>query len=896
MNDAAAAIEDGAVLIGNVGSNDTDVDIGDTRTYSLVGAAPAGLTLNADGSYVFNPLDPAYQHLAAGATQTVVVTYMLADNHGGSDTATLTITVTGTNDAPVAANDVNSAVEDGAVITGNVGSNDRDVDTGATRTYALVGAAPAGLTFNPDGSYSFDPASYDSLAAGATQNVVVTYTMTDDQGATDTATLTITVTGVNDAPAALNDTANAVEDGAIVTGNVGTNDTDVDAGATRTYALVGAAPAGLTFNPDGSYSFDPGSYDSLAAGATQNVIVTYTMADDQGATDTATLTITVTGVNDAPDALNDIATAIEDGAIVTGNVGANDTDVDTGATRTYALVGAAPAGLTFNPDGSYSFDPGSYDSLAAGATQNVVVTYTMTDDQGATDMATLTITVTGVDDAGVAQPDAFVTTEAASIAGSVFADNGSGADSDVDGLVVSAVNGSALNVGTQIMLASGALLKLNADGTFVYDPNHAFDSTPTSGSGASNTPAHDSFNYTLAGGNTVSVNITLTGLDTDDLLVGTTGADVLIGGVGNDIYLVGNAADRAIEAVGEGTRDVVYASVSYELSGGSEIEVLSASDQSGTSALTLVGNALDQEIYGNAGANFLQGGGGTDYLIGLGGNDTYLVSGPGDHVVEAAGEGTRDVIYTVGDYTMAGGLDVEVLSTANQAGTGALNLTGSSLGQEIYGNDGVNVIDGGGGEDVLVGHGGNDTYFVDSAGDIVLEGAGGGARDTVYATASYALVTDQEIEVLSTASQIGTAAINLTGNNLANELYGNNGANVLNGGAGADYLLGYGGADIFQFTTALGGGNVDHIGDFISGTDRIALDDAVFTGIGALGTLSGSAFVTGTAAGDADDRIIYNSATGQLFFDADGSGSGAAVLFATVTPGLTLTASDFMVI
>ena len=146
-------------------------------------------------------------------------------------------------------------------------------------------------------------------------------------------------------------------------------------------------------------------------------------------------------------------------------------------------------------------------------------------------MATTTVNVTAIDDAPVAQPDAFTITESGTIVGgNLFADNGSGADGDPDGppLAISAVNGGAgANVGSQFTLASGALLTVNANGTFDYDPNGIFLPTPTAGSGASNTPAQDSFTYTLAGGNTVTVSITLTGLDTDDTLLGTAGADVL---------------------------------------------------------------------------------------------------------------------------------------------------------------------------------------------------------------------------------------------------------------------------------------------------------------------------------------------------------------------------------
>jgi Ca2+-binding RTX toxin-like protein len=166
----------------------------------------------------------------------------------------------------------------------------------------------------------------------------------------------------------------------------------------------------------------------------------------------------------------------------------------------------------------------------------------------------------------------------------------------------------------------------------------------------------------------------------------------------------------------------------------------------------------------------------------------------------------------------------------------------------------------------------------------------------VYTTTSYALNDANEVEGLSTLDWNGTAAINLTGNSLANYIIGNDGANVLNGGAGADVLIGRGGADTFAFTDTLGGGNVDTVSDFVGGTDKIALDDAIFGGIGAPGSFNANAFVVGTQAADADDRIIYDQATGQLFYDADGNGAGAAVLFATLDSHPVLTASDFSVI
>ncbi|MBM0171439.1 Ig-like domain-containing protein, partial [Altererythrobacter sp. C41] len=346
--DTAAATEDAAAVTGTVATNDSDVD-GDTLSYAL-DAAVAGLTLNADGSYSFDPSDAAYQDLGAGETRDVVASYTVSDGNGGTASSTLTITVTGTNDAPVAVADVAAATEDAAAVTGTVAGNDSDAD-GDTLAFALV-APVAGLTLNADGSYSFDPsdAAYQDLAAGETRDVVASYTVSDGNGGTASSTLTITVTGTNDTPVAVADVAAATEDAAAVTGTVATNDSDVD-GDTLNYALDAAVP-GLTLNADGSYSFDPSdaAYQDLAAGETRDVVASYTVSDGNGGTASSTLTITVTGTNDAPIAVADTDAATEDAAPVTGTVAGNDSDAD-GDTLSYTLD-AAVAGLTFNADGS----------------------------------------------------------------------------------------------------------------------------------------------------------------------------------------------------------------------------------------------------------------------------------------------------------------------------------------------------------------------------------------------------------------------------------------------------------------------------------------------------------------------------------------------------------------
>ncbi|MEA3015116.1 MAG: serralysin [Sphingomonadales bacterium] len=376
-------------------------------------------------------------------------------------------------------------------------------------------------------------------------------------------------------------------------------------------------------------------------------------------------------------------------------------------------------------------------------------------------------------------------------------------------------------------------------------------------------------------------------------LIGGGGADTLFGGGGNDYYRVEEAGDTVVEAAGGGF-DSIYAVTSYTLTAGSEVELLSAIDPASTAAMNLTGNEYANLIYGNAASNTLIGGGGADTLFGGLGNDFYRVEEAGDVVVEAAGGGT-DSVYAVTSYTLAAGSEVELLSAIDPGATGIMDLTGNEFANSIYGNAGSNTLIGGGGTDILVGGGGNDFYRVEEAGDVVVEAVGGGF-DSIYAVASYTLASGSEVELLSAIDPGSTAAMNLTGNEFANRLYGTAGANVLDGKGGNDLLTGGAGADIFAFTTALGAGNVDTVADFALGTDKIALDAAVFSGLGGLGSFKAAAFFTGTAAHDADDRIIYNNATGQLFYDADGNGAAAAVQFATLSSGLSLNASDFLVL
>ena len=306
---------------------------------------------------------------------------------------------TGLNDDPVAVDDIASATEGGAVVTGSVAVNDSDGNDAAdTLTYAAAAGqgSVAGLTFHDDGSYEFDPtvSAYEGLNAGQILQIVYNYTVTDPHGASDDATLTITVTGTNDAPVAQAIIGAGTEDSAGI--SIAPVSSDIDTGDTATYS-VNTQPSNGTVTFDGTnFVYVP---DANFNGTDS---FTYRVTDSAGATSVATATVTVAAVNDAPVAQNAAASASEGGTVVTGSVTATDVD---SATLTYALGGAAPAGLTFNADGSFSFDPtvAAYNSMDEGDTQVLALTYTVNDGDGGSDTGALTITVTGTNDAPVAQ-------------------------------------------------------------------------------------------------------------------------------------------------------------------------------------------------------------------------------------------------------------------------------------------------------------------------------------------------------------------------------------------------------------------------------------------------------------------------------------------------------------
>ncbi|MEC5384084.1 VCBS domain-containing protein [Uliginosibacterium sp. H3] len=591
-----------AVRTGAESASGTSITVG-TRTATQYG----WLTLNADGTYLYevnNALADVQALRRPGDLLIERFTYTISDNNPTtpeSDMAELIVAIRGQNDNPVAGDDTGTAIEAGGVnnnlpgqnALGNVLTNDSDVDGGevpadlpqynygetravaSVRTGAELGSGTAGtlgvdlrgtygwLTLNADGTYSYrvdnSMAAVQQLrTSGNTLSDAFSYEVVDAAGALDRATLNITITGANDAPVAVNDSALATEKGGIANGTAGVdpsgnvlgNDTDVDAygealsvvGISRggNSGTVGSAFAGLygslTLRADGSYDYVVDNSNPLvqALRTSSNTLTetfSYDIRDVAGLGSTATLSIVIRGANDNPVAVDDTAAATEAGGTANatagvnpgGNLLSNDTDVDaldsklvdgirTGteaAGGTFTAVSSSQAitglygTLTVNANGNYSYvvdnSLAAVQALRPGQTLSEVFTYRLHDTAGAMDTAQLTITVAGVWDAPVANNNialavaASGTTAGRDPTGNVVTDSTLfPADSDVDAGDVLTVNGirtgteaaggglTAVAAGTNsgngtLLVGTYGSLIIGADGSYQYvvDQNNA---------------------------------------------------------------------------------------------------------------------------------------------------------------------------------------------------------------------------------------------------------------------------------------------------------------------------------------------------------------------------------------------------------------------------------------
>ncbi|HIF9455209.1 TPA: Ig-like domain-containing protein, partial [Photobacterium damselae] len=428
----------------------TDVD-GDNLTFKP-GSDPTNgqVTVNPDGSWEYVP-NPDFN---GEDSFTVVVD----DGNGGTDTITVTVNVTPINDAPVG-EDVTAETQEDTAVTGQLTATDVDGDNLTFKQ----GSDPTNgqVTVNPDGSWEYVP---NPDFNGEDSFTVV---VDDGNGGTDTITVTVNVTPINDAPVGENVSAETQEDTA-VTGQLTATDVDGD----NLTFKPGTNPenGSVTVNPDGSWEYVPNpdfnGEDSF----------TVVVDDGNGGTDTITVTVNVTPINDAPEG-EDVSVETQEETAVTGQLIATDVDGDNLTFK----PGTNPenGSVTVNPDGSWEYVPNT--DFNGEDSFTVVVD----DGNGGTDTITVTVNITPVNDAPVGEDVSAETQEETAVTGQLTA-------TDIDG------DNLTFKPGTN---PENGSVTVNPDGSWEYVPNTDFN-------------GEDSFTVVVDDGNggtdtiTVTVNVT----------------------------------------------------------------------------------------------------------------------------------------------------------------------------------------------------------------------------------------------------------------------------------------------------------------------------------------------------------------------------------------------------
>ena len=430
VDDTVATAEDAAAITITPLTNDSDPDAGQTLSIVSVGPASAG------GSISFNAINGtiAYQN-ASDYSGVETFTYTVSDGAGGFSTATVTVNVAPTPDAPVANPDAATTNEDVAINIDVLG-NDTDADNDTLSVTSAV--SPNGtVSVATNGELIFTPApDFNGTAT-------IVYNISDGNGGSDTATVTVTVVPVNDPPTASGQVLSTPEDTALVIDPL-INANDID-GDTLSVTNLTSSSGTVTLNPDGSVSFEP------EADFTGPVTITYDVDDGNGGSVPVTIVVNVTPVNDAPVAVDDVATTDEDQP-VTINVLANDTDAENDS-LSVTSASSSDGTVTVGPLGNLVFTPN------ADFNGPATITYAITDGNGGNDTATVLVNVVPVNDPPTAPGQSLTTPEDTPLI--------------IDPLLnANDIDGDTLTV-TDLTTSSGTVT-LNADGTVNFEPEADF--------------------------------------------------------------------------------------------------------------------------------------------------------------------------------------------------------------------------------------------------------------------------------------------------------------------------------------------------------------------------------------------------------------------------------------
>jgi VCBS repeat-containing protein len=697
---------------------------GPTLTAAQQTALASAFSISPAGAFSFTTPSPDF--LGHDDVLTLTYTVVVSDQHGGTTSTPVTITINGRNDAPVitsttqgatlteAADPAHTALTASGTVTAT------DIDNGDTLTFSGVftsGTVSAGVpltipqqnlfvnafTVNANGAWTYNLASPDFLPAGSQVNLIYTVTANDGHGGTAPQIVTIVINGTNDAPTILAPDAGgtyspalAETDAALATsGKVNFVDPDINGVPTASYtaasdasvtssgltlsaAQIAAIKAGFVLvDAAGNYTFNLASPDYLAAGDSITATFNVHVRDAQGGDTVQPVTITITGTNDAPvltgGTLGSIADTVAPDvfAPLTGSLASAATDIDNHDTQAFTLNGSAVSTygtLTLNTDGSYSFaaNNAAINGLLTGDTRTVTYSVTMTDSGGLASTADFTISITGQNENPVlsTSPLQFY-----------FADYG-GAQAfdlltgayDPDNIIPNDLDTAGVMVAgytTSGGLTSGQFSQL---GTAV---SNAFNGAQFDNEAGYFTLDSGTFDF-LDENQSVTVEVRYTVVDSNGGSAQQT-AFFTINGI------------LEYDSMGQGTPfdDV--------LSGGIYGDFIGAGDG-------------DDAVYSGAGADRVFGDGGDDFLDGGSGNDTLI-----------GGEGDDDIVGGSGNDTLYGDSQSLFGGEGGPAVPGDNHISGGSGNDTIYGGLGNNVLNG---------NSGNDDFFIGSAGT-VFGGEGG---------------------------------------------------------------------------------------------------------------------------------------------------------------------------
>ncbi len=516
------------------------------------------------------------------------------------------------------------------------------------------------------------------------------------------------ILGLNHAPTAGDDSIGIDEDTSAI-GSVAGNDSDPDAGQTLSYALVDplTAPAGLTFNADGSFSFDADSYDSLALGEIQHLDVDYAVSDGHGGSDTATLRITITGTNDAPavtvgTADSAAATVVEtDGGLVaSGTLTVTDADtsdtVDTTVTAVtggldhfsqdqllamFSLTGAAANEADGSPGSlGWSFDSGSeaFDFLAAGESLELTYTLTVDDGNGGGASQTVTITITGTNDAALISGDD---------SGSVTEDDATTVVTGLLDITDADHDQSSFQPQTGAAAAYGSF-SINADGSWTYTLDN--DNPDVDALETGDDPLLDSITVRSLDGTEHVITITIVGHS--DATPYLSPAVYNGGGDPNDFDGFGNPAGENLSEYTDNDADTIYGGAGSDtINGGGGNDTL----YGGSGGDNLDGNVQHDTLYGGSGNDTIKGANGNDQIIGGYGADDLEGGNGADLFIYL---GARDTGDTIKGFSQAQGdkLDFTALNLSGDFGgllSGAGALDGHDYGYTFDGDNTIVYVD-----------------------------------------------------------------------------------------------------------------------------------------------------------------------------------------------------------